>query len=252
MRLLLIMLFAANLLRAADLEWQVDLSSALKKAAAEDKAVLLSFTGPDEQSQKLQTEVFEQPEFAAFTKANLIPVGIDVTPDPKHSEQHKKMVQKLVDDFDVESAPLVYILDKSGARLAKGGYVEGGAKNYISLIERVPGLHLRPYTLPRPSEAKGFTNLPEKAEAPFVILVPIVRYNDLFLKGLSFGRVKTALINNRTVAEGETATLRVANKPVKITLLQIREASAVIQVEDEANTRELFLRPKATPTPAKK
>ena len=59
------------------------------------------------------------------------------------------------------------------------------------------------------------------------------------LKGLSGGTL--ALINNRTLAAGETATVTTPSGKYKIHLLEIKKISAVIRVEGQFEPIEVFL-----------
>ncbi len=236
---------AAALVHAADLDWTTDPYAAMKKAAAEDKTVLLNFTGPDDRSRQLKEEVFDQPEFIAFAHANLVLVEIDLTPHPHATAEQKATVEKMVDEFQVEGSPITYILDKAGVRLAKAGYVEGGAKNYIALITKIPGFKAKPYQVDAPPPPKNSTNATEKVEQPFVLLVPVVKFNDLYLRGISLVKQKAALINNKTITEGEKATLKIGTKWVTVQCVEIRTDSVIVQVEEEANTRELRFKPQS-------
>src|SRR5579859_5505708 len=75
-------LFAFTLafpIMAEGVEWFTSLQTALEKAQADDKIVLLDFTGSDWciWCQRLKSEIFDTPEFATFAKANLVMVEVD-------------------------------------------------------------------------------------------------------------------------------------------------------------------------------
>ncbi|MEP6663003.1 MAG: hypothetical protein ABJC04_04995 [Verrucomicrobiota bacterium] len=65
----------------------------------------------------------------------------------------------------------------------------------------------------------------------------------LALKGISgaVGR-RFALINNQTLAVGETASVRVINGQVRVRCLEIRENSVIVSVEGDSERKELRLR----------
>src|SRR6266581_5344317 len=67
-------------------EWLTDVPAAQEQAAAENKLVLLNFTGSDwcGWCMKLKAEVFSQPEFEDYANKNLVLVEIDF---PKRKPQ---------------------------------------------------------------------------------------------------------------------------------------------------------------------
>ena len=244
---LLVMAWAMAGVSAAELKWLDNLPKGLKQAHTNDVAVLLNFHGPDEYSQQLQDEVFNQPEFIAFAQSNLVLVQIDFSGAQTLSPEQSRANRLLADEFEVDGWPTTYILDKNGQKLAKAGYVEGGVANYIGLLEKVPGFRVKTASPAAPAAAKA-APAPGKKSAPFVALVPVVGYTEIVLKGVSMGETKTALINNQTFVEGEVANIRVADRRVKIQCLEIRKDTVVIRVENEAGTRELRFRPRALET----
>src|ERR1017187_4807538 len=72
--------------RCPALEWLTDVPAALARAKAENKTVLLDFTGSDwcGWCMRLKAEVFDQPEFSTYAHANLILVELDF---PHHKTQ---------------------------------------------------------------------------------------------------------------------------------------------------------------------
>ena len=227
----------------SDLEWYIDFPAALKKAQAEDKAILINFSGTEELTPRLQEQLYDAPEFVAFARPNLILMEVDLRPTDKQREEIRAAHASLAEKFGVEQTPIFYILDKTGKRLAKGGYVEdGSAKNYLTLIKKIPGTKWRPPIEPKPPQPKGITNITDKPDQPLVSLVPIVEYNALRLHGISFAKQKVALINDSNLAEGESALVKVGNKRVKVECQKIFESSVLVQVENEASPRELFFK----------
>ena len=67
----------------AAVDWMTDLDAAKAKAAAENKAVLVSFTGSDWCSLciQLKKDVLTQPDFESYLAENFILVVIDVPDD---------------------------------------------------------------------------------------------------------------------------------------------------------------------------
>jgi thioredoxin-related protein len=227
------LLFCAVLLRAEKIEWLTDLPSGLKKAAAEDKTLFLLFSGADIFTGKLRAEILEKPEFIAFAKSNLITVEIDLTDTNTLSPEVRAENERVAAQFEVNVTPLVFVLDSNGTRLEKGGYVEGGAQNYIAAISKIPGFRVKP---------SGSETNATAAPTPQPVPLPEITYDELMLRGISRGKQKLALINDKTLSEGESARVKLGDKRVKVQCREIRDKSVIIQVEDESETRELTLK----------
>ena len=73
---------------AADLNWLTDVPKAETQAKADNKLVLLDFTGSDwcGWCMKLDKETFSKPEFADYAGKNLVLVQLDY---PAHKEQSR-------------------------------------------------------------------------------------------------------------------------------------------------------------------
>ena len=137
-RLLLALLLAALPLQASDV-WSTDYESSMKKAAAEDRLVLLEFTGSDWCPPcKMQAkEVFDQPAFAEFAEANLIPVKLDFPRNAAQSDEVKAANRALAEKYAVQGVPTVILLDSKGAELAREvGYQGGGVDGFIAWVNQ--------------------------------------------------------------------------------------------------------------------
>ena len=64
---------------AEEVQWLTDLPKAQAKAKAENKLIMLDFTGSDWCGWciKLNKEVFSKPDFAEFARKNLVAVEVD-------------------------------------------------------------------------------------------------------------------------------------------------------------------------------
>ena len=78
------LVFALASSALAGAEWQTDYARALEKAKAENKRVLLDFTGSDWCGPciELRKRVLSRPDFAAYAEKNLILVEIDYPKRP--------------------------------------------------------------------------------------------------------------------------------------------------------------------------
>ncbi len=124
---------------AAD-AWMTDFAEAKQKAKAENKHILIDFSGSDWCGWciKLDKEVFSQKEFKAYAKENLILVLADFPRDKsKQSDEVQKQNAKMAEEFKVQGFPTVFILGPDGKTVAKTGYQAGGAEAYVEHIKEL-------------------------------------------------------------------------------------------------------------------
>jgi len=67
--------------------------------------------------------------------------------------------------------------------------------------------------------------------------------NSVSLKGISgLPGKRLAMLNNRTLENGEYIELKLNSQPIKVRCLEIREKSVLIGIEGTAETKEIHLR----------
>ena len=137
-------LLAACLLaqvRAEELHWQTDLPKAQAAAKADNKLVMLDFTGSDWCGWciKLHNEVFSKPEFAEYAKKNLVLVEVDFPRRKQQSDQLKKANQALQEKYKIEGYPTIIVLNGNGEKVGELGYEEGGPKPFIAKLDKLKG-----------------------------------------------------------------------------------------------------------------
>lgn len=136
--LFIILLFGcANLAEEKSLKWNTNLENSVKIAKAENKFILVNFTGSDwcVWCKKLMAEVFTQKEFAEYAKKNLILVKIDFPRFIEQSDATKMYNQNLAFKYGIQGFPTIVLLDKNGNLVAKTGYQPGGAANYVNHLK---------------------------------------------------------------------------------------------------------------------
>ena len=124
---------------AAELEWLTDLAQAKSQAKAENKLVLMDFTGSDwcPPCKQLKKNVFSSEEFATFAKAHLVLVEVDFPRAKKQSAELKKANQALSEKFAIEAYPTVIVLSPEGKQLSKDtGYGGTSAKDFVAKLEK--------------------------------------------------------------------------------------------------------------------
>ena len=121
-------------------DWQTDYAKALQTAKAQNKRVLLDFTGSDwcPPCIALRKRVFSSAEFGAYAQKNLILVELDYPQRKPQPAQLKNQNEKLSRDYGIEEKgfPTVILLDPSGKVLRElTGYDGEGPAKVIAWIE---------------------------------------------------------------------------------------------------------------------
>jgi protein disulfide-isomerase len=125
--------------RVSKLPWATDLPKALEQAKAENKIVLLDFTGSDwcVWCIKFDDDVLSQPEFASYAKTNLVMVMLDFPNAIKQTEALKKTNQELQAKFKVDGFPTYVALTPDGKEIGRQvGYLAGGPPAFIAELEK--------------------------------------------------------------------------------------------------------------------
>jgi protein disulfide-isomerase len=139
-------LFIQNLhSQQTTLNWHTDLNKAVNISISENKPMMLFFTGSDWCGWciRLKKEVFNYPEFEAWTKDNVVLVELDFprrkTIDPKILNQNRELARI----FGVSGYPTVWFVNPQKLdtnklnfiKLGKLGYLAGGTNKWISTAE---------------------------------------------------------------------------------------------------------------------
>ena len=135
--LLSIIVFHASL--SAGDEWMTDFAAAKIKAAAEQKPLLLDFTGSDWCGWciKLDKEVFSQKAFKEFAADNLVLVELDFPRGKEQSEDLKAQNKALAEKYEIRGFPTILVLSPEGELIEKTGYQRGGPEAYVAHIKEI-------------------------------------------------------------------------------------------------------------------
>lgn len=116
----------ATMAPAWAVEWMTDLDAAKAKAAAENKAVLVDFTGSDwcGWCVRLRKVVLDTPEFEAYAKDKFVFMEVDLPQNPKFDPALRARNEELAKQYGVNGFPTIMVLTPQG-ELAGGfnGYV---------------------------------------------------------------------------------------------------------------------------------
>jgi len=235
---------------AAEAEWLTDVHAALDKAAAEHKYVMLDFTGSDwcGWCKKLKAEVFDQPDFIAFAKENLVLVEVDFPRAKPISAEQREANNALARTYKIQGYPTIIVIDSMSQKVGETGYKPGGPNAFIAELEKIPGMK-HTGAVAKDSEPDA----PRHAPPAFVPIAPAKPnyYAELALKGISGApAARLALTNNQTFAVGDTAKVHVRDTRVEVVCKEIREDSVLITVEGKLCELKLGAK-SASPTTAK-
>jgi thioredoxin-related protein len=215
--------------------WVTGLPAAQATAKAENKVVLLNFTGSDWCGWciRLRNEVFSQPEFDTYANDHLVLVEADF---PRHKAQPAELQQAnaaLARQFHITGYPTLVVLNGDGEQLGTLGYQPGGPQAFIASLSRFASHKSGGSTPPVARETKS-SDFPPGPPPPLFNGAPTFpppKFDQLILKSISGSKNnRLAMINNQTFGPGESATLQLAGAPVKVKCLEIRENSVVVSI----------------------
>ena len=229
--------------------WLTDLPSALSTARAENKLVLLSFTGSDWCGWciRLRNEVFSQPAFEAYAAEHLVLIEADF---PRYKAQDDALKQAnavLARHFHVHGYPTLFVLNAQAQQLGSLGYVPGGPNAFLAELDRVSGQQSSapPPRPARETKHNGPNDFPPGPPPPpfnGAPTFPPQKFDKLVLKGISGPKDRRlAVINNETLGAGESATLKLGESQVKVKCIEIRDQTALVSI-DGHDAQELRMR----------
>ena len=127
-----------SLSHAAKEGWLDDFEKAKAQAKAENKKILLDFTGSDWCGWciKLDKEVFSQPAWKDYAAKHFVLVEVDFPKRTELPEATKKQNQELQKKFNIRGFPTVVITSPSGTKKGELGYVEGGPEAFIKELKK--------------------------------------------------------------------------------------------------------------------
>jgi len=123
--------------------WTDDFAAAKKQAAAENKDLLIDFTGSDwcGWCVKLDKEVFSHEPFKAGVKDKFVLVELDYPKKPENvaklSDEIKAQNEDLKDKYSIQGYPTILLCDAEGKPFAKTGYQAGGPEKYVTHLDEL-------------------------------------------------------------------------------------------------------------------
>jgi thioredoxin-related protein len=121
-------------------DWPSDYAKALATAKAQNKRVLLDFTGSDWCGPCIQfkKQVFSRPDFTAYAERHLVLVELDYPQRKQQPPQLVKQNERLAKQYRIEEKgyPTVVLLDPNGKIVREfNGYSGESVADLIAWIE---------------------------------------------------------------------------------------------------------------------
>ena len=111
-------------------EWMTDLEAAKARAAAENKAVLIDFTGSDWCGWciRLRKQVLDTPAFETYAKDKFVLVEVDLPRNPKFDATLRARNEQISKQYRVEGFPTILVITPQGD-------LAGGFSGYRESVE---------------------------------------------------------------------------------------------------------------------
>ena len=118
--------------------WLEDFEKAKIQAKAENKNILLDFTGSDwcGWCKRLDAEVFSQTEFKEYASKHFVLVEVDFPQGFELAAATKKQNEALAKKFQIRGYPTIILTSPSGEKKGELGYTPGGPKAFIKALEK--------------------------------------------------------------------------------------------------------------------
>jgi protein disulfide-isomerase len=124
----------------AESAWLNDYKKAQEEAKANNKLLLLNFTGSDWCGWciKFDKEVWSQQQFKDFARDNLVLVELDFPRRKSQPAEVKKQNLELAQHYEVLGFPTIVVLNGSGQKLWQfDGYFPGGPEAFIAQLQKL-------------------------------------------------------------------------------------------------------------------
>lgn len=135
-----------NKTNEADLVWLTSVEDAQKISEKTGKPIFANFTGSDwcGWCHKLAREVFNTPEFKAWSDKNVVLLELDFPRNKVLDEKLKAQNNSLLQFFQVQGFPTIWVftmeMDKTNKKytinpIGKTGYLNGGPKVFTESVD---------------------------------------------------------------------------------------------------------------------
>lgn len=132
--------FASFAPAESDSGWLNDYKKAQEEAKANDKLLLLNFTGSDWCGWciKIDRDIFSQSQFKDYARDNLVLVELDFPRRKPQPAELKKQNLELAQHYEVLGFPTIVVLNGNGQKLWQfDGYFPGGPEAFIAQLQKL-------------------------------------------------------------------------------------------------------------------
>jgi protein disulfide-isomerase len=119
--------------------WITDYEQGQQEAKANNRLVLLDFTGSDwcGWCKLLDREVFSNPQFKEYASKNLVLVEVDFPKMKALSDTLRTQNVILAQRYQIQAFPTIIVLNGDGKMVGELGYMKGGPTAYIAVLEKL-------------------------------------------------------------------------------------------------------------------
>jgi thioredoxin-related protein len=119
--------------------WITSYEQGQQEAKANNKLVLLDFTGSDWCGWciLLDREVFSKPQFKEYASKNLVLVEVDFPKMKPMSDAIRAQNVRLAMQYQVQAFPTIIVLNGDGQIVGELGYMQGGPDAFIAVLEKL-------------------------------------------------------------------------------------------------------------------
>jgi protein disulfide-isomerase len=119
--------------------WMTSYEQAQQEAKANNKLMLLDFTGSDWCGWciLLDREVFSKPQFKEYASKNLVLLELDFPKTKYVSAATRAQNERLAMQYQVQAFPTIIVLNGEGQVVGAFGYMKGGPDAFIAALEKM-------------------------------------------------------------------------------------------------------------------
>lgn len=131
---------SASFASAEESGWLTDYKKAQQEAKANNKFLLLDFTGSDwcGWCKRFDKEVLLRPEFKDFARDNLVVVELDFPRAKPQAPELKKQNRELAQQYEIVGFPTIVVLSADGQKLWRyDGYFPDGPTAFIAELQKL-------------------------------------------------------------------------------------------------------------------
>jgi thioredoxin-related protein len=221
---------AASAVSAAT--WLTDFGAAQGKAKAENKSMLVLFTGSDWCGYCIQLKrtALASAEFNSYADQNLVLVEVDFPRRKALSPAQTKANEALAVKYGINGFPTLLLFNSNASKHDVVPRSEDG-KEFVAILQRYTGKAAAVAQTPEKPKVDDGPPPPMFNGAP---VKPLPQYTDLKLQGISgpAGR-RLAIVNSQTLGVGEGAKIKLGNKEVAVKCVEIRQKSVLLAVDGQ-------------------